>query len=107
GEALLTPGWTSYDHRLQYQTYDVTALLREGENVLGAMLGDGWFRGYLGNKGFRNVYGDRLALLAQLQITYADGRVELVGSDEAWRASTGPILMSDLYLGETYDARLE
>jgi len=107
GEALLTPGWTSYDHRLQYQTYDVTALLREGENVLGAMLGDGWFRGYLGNKGFRNVYGDRLALLAQLQITYADGRVELVGSDEAWRVSTGPILMSDLYLGETYDARLE
>jgi alpha-L-rhamnosidase len=107
GEALLTPGWTSYDHRLQYQTYDVTGLMREGDNVLGAMLGDGWYRGYLGNKGHRNVYGERLALLLQLHLTYADGRLEIIGSDAAWRASCGPIRMSDLYLGETYDARQE
>jgi alpha-L-rhamnosidase len=107
GDGVLTPGWTSYDHRLQYQTYDVTGLVREGDNVLGAMLGDGWYRGYLGHRGHRNVYGDRLALLVQLQLTYADGRVEIVGSDQAWRAARGPIQMSDLYLGESYDARQE
>jgi alpha-L-rhamnosidase len=107
GEAVLTPGWTSYDHRLQYQTYDVTDLMREGDNALGAMLGDGWYRGYLGHRGHRNVYGDRLALLLQLHLTYADGRVEIIGSDAAWRATRGPIQMSDLYLGETYDARQE
>jgi alpha-L-rhamnosidase len=107
GEALLTPGWTSYDHRLQYQTYDVTDLVRAGDNVLAAMLGDGWYRGYLGHRGRRNVYGDRLALLAQLHLTCADGRVEIIGSDGAWRATPGPIRMSDLYLGETYDARLD
>lgn len=107
GDALLTPGWTSYDKRIQYQTYDVTDLLTAGENVLGAVLGDGWYRGYLGFQAQRNLYGDRLALLAQLQITYADGRRELVTSDEQWRAAQGPIRMSDLYMGESYDAALE
>jgi alpha-L-rhamnosidase len=107
GDAVLTPGWTSYDHRLQYQTYGVTDLIREGDNVLGAMLGDGWFRGYMGLKGHRNLYGDRLALLLQLHLTYADGRVEIIGSDGQWRATRGPIRMSDIYMGETYDARQE
>ncbi len=107
GDAVLTPGWTSYDHRVQYQTYEVTGLIRAGENVVGAMLGDGWYRGYLGHKGHRNIYGERLALLVQLQLDYADGRVEVIGSDETWRATVGPIQMSDIYLGESYDARLE
>src|SRR5437762_12628541 len=62
GDQLFTPGWTSYHRRLQYQTYDVTALLRPGENAIGAMLGDGWYRGYLGFNGQRNLYGRRLAL---------------------------------------------
>jgi alpha-L-rhamnosidase len=107
GDHVLAPGWTSYNHRLRYQTFDVTALLREGPNVLGAILGDGWFRGRLGyGGGRRNIYGDRLALLAQLEITYADGTVERVITDEGWRATTGPILASDLYDGEIYDARL-
>ncbi len=107
GEGVLTPGWTTYEHRLQYQTYDVTTLIDAGENVLGAMLGDGWYRGYMGHRGHHNVYGDRLALLVQLQLTYADGRVETIASDESWLATTGPITMSDLYMGEYYDARLE
>jgi alpha-L-rhamnosidase len=107
GDTVLTPGWTSYDHRIQYQTYDVTALVREGNNALGAMLGDGWYRGYLGLHGQRNLYGDRLALLFQLHLTYADGRVEIIGSDAQWRAARGPIQMSDIYMGETYDARQE
>jgi alpha-L-rhamnosidase len=107
GDAVLAPGWTSYDHRLQYQTYDVTALVREGDNALGAMLGDGWYRGHLGGRGGRCLYGDRLALLLQLHLTYAGGRVEIIGSDAQWRAACGPIQMSDIYMGETYDARQE
>ncbi|MBK9715069.1 MAG: glycoside hydrolase family 78 protein [Kouleothrix sp.] len=108
GDHVLAPGWTSYSHRLRYQTFDVTAMLHEGRNVVGAVLGDGWFRGRLGfNGGQRNIYGDRLALLAQLEISYADGTTERVVTDETWRATTGPIRASDIYDGETYDARLE
>jgi alpha-L-rhamnosidase len=107
GNQVFTPGWTSYDTRLQYQTYDVTDLLQPGANAVGAMLGDGWYRGYLGWSDRRNVYGERLALLLHLRITYADGREQTVGSDASWRATPGPIRMSDLYNGERYDARLE
>ena len=107
GDGVLTPGWTSYRHRLQYQTYDVTELLRDGENALGAMLGDGWYRGYMGFTGGRNLYGDRLALLLQLELTYRDGRSQIITSDDQWRAAKGPIQMSDIYMGEIYDARLE
>ncbi len=107
GDEVFTPGWTSYDTRLQYQTYDVTALLRRGENAIGVTLGDGWYRGYLGFSGQRNLYGEKLALLLQLQIVYEDGRRQVVGTDESWKAATGPILKSDIYNGEHYDARLE
>jgi alpha-L-rhamnosidase len=107
GDQVFTPGWTSYDTRLQYQTYDVTDLLEPGDNAVGATLGDGWYRGYLGWADRRNAYGEHLALLFQLRIVYADGRVQVVGSDGSWRATTGPIRMSDDYNGETYDARLE
>ncbi len=107
GDQLFTPGWTSYRRRLQYQTYDVTALLRPGNNVIGAILGDGWYRGYLGFLGQRNLYGRRLAFLLQLEIRYQDGRTERVVSDADWKDATGPILMSDIYRGETYDARRE
>jgi alpha-L-rhamnosidase len=107
GAELFTPGWTSYKKRLQYQTYDVTKLLTTGNNVLGVLLGNGWYRGNIGFSGRRNVYGDKLALLMQIKITYRDGREEIVGTDQNWKATTGPILMSEIYHGETYDARLE
>jgi len=107
GDQVFTPGWTSYDTRLQYQTYDVTGLLESGQNALGAMLADGWYRGNTTWDRRRNVYGEHLALLLQLRITYADGREQVVGSDPSWKATTGPIRMADNYNGETYDARLE
>ena len=107
GDLLFRPGWTSYDHRLQYDTYDVTALLQSGANAIGAILGDGWYRGRLGFQGARNNYGTRLGLLAQLVVRYRDGHTQVVATDEQWKASTGPILVSDIYDGETYDARLE
>ena len=108
GDQLFTPGWTSYNKRLQYQAYDVTALLKPGANAVGALVGNGWYRGeQMGFAGRRNVYGDRLALLVQIEVTYADGRREIVASDASWKSATGPILMSEIYHGETYDARLE
>ena len=107
GDQYFTPGWTSYDFRYQYQTYDITPDLKIGANCLGALLGDGWFRGNLAWEGGRNSYGTRLALLAQLVITYKDGKQQIISTDENWKATTGPILLSDNYLGETYDARLE
>jgi alpha-L-rhamnosidase len=107
GDELFTPGWTSYKRRLQYQTYDVTSHLRRGENAAGAMLGDGWYRGYLAWNDRRKIYGDKVALLAQIRIVYADGRVQVVGTDSSWKAARGPVLMSEIYMGETYDARLE
>ncbi len=103
---LFTPGWTSYNKRTQYQTYDVTAML-QGKNSLGAILGDGWYRGTIGWSSQSGYYGTKLALLAQLQINYTDGTSEIIGSDKSWKVSTGPILESSIYDGETYDARLE
>ncbi len=107
GDAVLTPGWTSYQERIQYQTYDVTDLLRDGDNVIGATLGDGWWRGHMGFEGRRNNYGEGVALLLCLRIVHGDGRIEVIGSDEAWRASTGAIRANDIYMGETVDARCE
>ncbi|MGN6672952.1 MAG: family 78 glycoside hydrolase catalytic domain, partial [Thermomicrobiales bacterium] len=108
GDHVLDPGWTSYQYRLRYQTFDVTGLLREGRNAAGAIVADGWYRGRLAfGGGRRNNYGDRLALLAQLEIRYADGTTDRIVTGENWRAATGPILASDIYDGETYDARLQ
>ncbi|HBL78080.1 MAG: alpha-L-rhamnosidase [Bacteroidetes bacterium GWF2_42_66] len=103
---LFTPGWTSYSKRLQYQTYDVTGMLQQ-KNLIGAIVGDGWYRGNIAFKGQHSYYGDKLALLTQLQITYSDGTSEIIGTDESWKAANGPIIMSDIYNGETYDARKE
>ena len=107
GDRLFSPGWTSYDKRLQYDTYDVTSLVQQGSNAMGATLGDGWYRGRLGFNGRRNNYGTRVGLLAQLVVRYTDGRTQIVGTDGTWKAATGPIVMSDIYDGESYDARLE
>src|SRR6266540_1936057 len=108
GEDAFAPGWTSYHHRLRYQTYDVTALLAPGGNAIGVMIADGWYRGRLTfEPGKRNVYGDRCGLLAQLEVALADGRTVVVGTDATWRSSTGPVRSADLYDGEHHDATLE
>jgi alpha-L-rhamnosidase len=106
-DQLFTPGWTSYNKRLQYQIYDVTPLLKAGDNAVGVALGNGWYRGNLAWEDRRNLYGEHLGLLCQILVTYKDGREDVVASDGSWKSSTGPILMSEIYHGETYDARLE
>ena len=105
GDAYLTPGWTSYQKRLQYQVYDVTGMLQPGTNAIGVTLGSGWYRGYIGFSGQHNYYGKDIALLFQLEITYTDGSKEQVLSDGSWKTSTGKILDSEIYHGETIDAR--
>lgn len=103
---LFTPGWTSYKKRVQYQTYDVTSMLKE-KNAIGAIVGDGWYRGYIGFSGQNNYFGNKLALLVQLQLNYADGTSETITTDNKWKVSNGPILSADIYDGEKYDARME
>ncbi|MEX2415129.1 MAG: family 78 glycoside hydrolase catalytic domain, partial [Paenibacillaceae bacterium] len=107
GDGLLTPGWTSYHHRLQYQTYDVTPMLLTSSNTIGVLLGDGWYKGELGWEGHRELWGNQRAALMQLHIVYEDGNEQVIRTDGSWKTATGPILMSELYHGETYDARLE
>jgi alpha-L-rhamnosidase len=103
GDAYLTPGWTSYHNRLQYQTYDVTDLLKQGNNVVGVMLGNGWYRGIIGYSDKRNVYGKDIALLLQININYEDGTTGIITTDESWRSSTGEVIYSEIYNGETID----
>lgn len=108
GTDELTPGWTSYDKHLLYQVYDVTELLQgPSEHCLGAMLGAGYYKGKMGFLGFRNNYGRQTGFLAQLQITYTDGSMETIVTDDSWQAADSPVLFAEIYDGEIYDARRE
>jgi len=107
GDAYLTPGWTSYNKRLQYQVYDVTSLLNQGQNAIGVSLGSGWYRGHLAWGENKDIYGKTLGLLFQLQIEYTDGSKETVVSDESWKSSTGAVRFSEIYDGEIIDSRLD
>ncbi|MDE3184406.1 MAG: family 78 glycoside hydrolase catalytic domain [Bacteroidota bacterium] len=105
GDAYFTPGWTSYNKRLQYQVYDVTNLLKRGSNAIGVTLGSGWYRGHLAWGSNKNIYGKDISLLLQLIITYSDGTTETIVSDGSWKSSTGSIISSSIYDGETIDDR--
>ncbi|MEO6436140.1 MAG: family 78 glycoside hydrolase catalytic domain [Tepidisphaeraceae bacterium] len=105
-EDIFVPGRTEYTRRVPYHVYDVTHLLAHGANTIGAILGDGWYCGHL-HSDPRQTYGDRPRLLAQLEITFADGSKETIASDETWTTSEGPIRSSDMLMGEDYDARME
>ncbi|MEN8248853.1 MAG: family 78 glycoside hydrolase catalytic domain [Bacteroidota bacterium] len=108
-DALFAPGWTSYNKRHQYQTYDITDHLKKGANAIGATVADGWYRGHLAGWAHpnRNQYGEKLALLAQIEVNYTDGTKEIITSDQSWKYNYGPIRWSDIYMGEQYDARME
>jgi alpha-L-rhamnosidase len=105
GDEQLAPGWTSYEHRLRYRTHDVTDLLRSGANVLEVLLGNGWYRGRLGFTGGGALYGDRLALLAQLEVTTADGAVLVLATDGSWTARESNVLDDQIYDGQRTDLR--
>lgn len=107
---VLTPGFNAYDQWIQYQTYDITPLLAQGDNAVGAWLGSGYYMGrvnFPGREERRRIYGDRLALICEIIIDYADGTQQRIATDAAWRASESPFLRAEIYDGEVYDARLE
>ena len=108
GDAYLAPGWTDYRQRVLYQSYDVTGLVRPGENVLGAILSDGWYCGFVGFDAKRagSHYGNAPELLAQLDITLADGSAQRVVTDAQWTGRSGAIRHADLLMGERQDLRL-
>ncbi len=108
GDFVRAPGITDYQKRVQYQTYDVTDLLKAGENALTVQLADGWYRGSTGAWGIRNQYGTETKLLAQLEITHTDGSVQTVVTDENWGWSNdGAIRFADNKDGEIVDAQKE
>ena len=110
GDEYLTPGINAYDSYLQYQTYDITPLLRAGANAIGARLGNGYYKGRVNWPGIperRNIYGDRLALICEVHVEFEDGTSACFVSDESWRASLSPYLRAEIYDGVIYDARME
>lgn len=106
GDMYLAPGWTNYRDRLLYQSYDVTELIQE-DNVLSFTIGKGWYQGNLGWSGKKNIYGEESTFLAELHLQNEDGEHIIIPTDSSWTAGASPILSSEIYHGETYDARLE
>lgn len=105
GGWVLAPGITDYRKRVQYQTYDVTGLLRQGENELTVQLADGWYRGSCGAWGLKNQYGTQTKLLAQLELEQADGSTRTIVTDDTWGWSDdGPIRFADNKDGEVVEA---
>ncbi|MBN1344434.1 MAG: family 78 glycoside hydrolase catalytic domain [Phycisphaerae bacterium] len=106
GRDKLTPGWTQFHKRVHYQTYDVTEMLRDGANAVGAILANGWWNGRIG--GERDQPGrESLRMILQLTIEYADGSTQLIVTDPSWKTCVSPISRDSIYDGQTYDARLE
>ena len=105
----LAPGVVAYDAWLPYQTYDVTDILKQGKNAVGAQLGNGYYKGRVSWNGIperRNIYGDKLGLIAELVLNYEDGTTETIITDDSWRASVSPFIRTEIYDGEVYDARM-
>lgn len=107
GDAELEPGWTDYEKSLQYQCYDVTSVIKEGENAAGAILADGWFAGNIAIAGRKQYGGYPLGLRLHLALEYEDGTSDIVVTDTSWKTSSGPILFADNQTGEYYDATRE
>ncbi len=107
GNDVLTPGWTDYRDRIQYQTYDVTGLVKQGANAAGALLGNAWWSGELGWEMRPEYSMGPLRFLMQLEVEYEDGSREVIVTDESWKCHDSPIVYNGIYNGETYDARLE
>jgi alpha-L-rhamnosidase len=116
GDTYFAPGWTDYRKRAYYNTYDLTSLLKDGENAIAAVVADGWYAGYVGygklvgygpHKTGRNIYGKTPSLMVEVRLTYDDGSSQVIGTDAGWKTNTGPELEADFLMGETYDARKE
>ncbi len=106
-DSILTPGWSDFRKRINYSAYDVTGLLKRGDNAAGAILADGWYAGYLAWGRVRERYGKEPRFIAQMEVEYVDGSKETIVTDKSWKANYGPIFEADVLEGVTYDAREE
>ena len=110
GNDYFLPGWTDYNKRVYYQTFDITDRVAQGENVVGATIADGWYAGYIGYAlhlkldKVREFYGVNPSFMGQIHIEYDDGSSEIIASDTTWKANEGPTREADILMGETYDA---
>jgi alpha-L-rhamnosidase len=107
GNEYLTPYCNAYDQWIQVQAFDITEQLQPGPNLISVMLGNGWYKGRYGaNGGVADFYGDRFALLCEIRVTLEDGSEQVIGTDSYWQAQPSPVVASDIFDGETYDARI-
>ncbi|KAL4787090.1 bacterial alpha-L-rhamnosidase-domain-containing protein [Aspergillus varians] len=107
GDHVLAPGWQAYQNRHEYNTYNVTDLLSNGQNTIGVTVGEGWYSGALGWWLRENIWGDTLGVFALLSVTTSDGETTYIPTDDTWQSSTGPIVTSEIYNGEVYDSTKE
>ncbi len=105
-DTKLNPGFTAYEKYLEFQTYDITPLLREGQNVFTVVLADGWYKGKYGILGYGNNYGVELAVLAQMELQYEDGTKQVIATDSSFRYRKTGYVYSDLLIGEKQDGRI-
>ena len=105
-EDLFTPGWTEYSKQVLYRTFDITKSIKQGENKLGAVLGQGWYTGYVAWGAQREHYGDTPMLLMQAEIEYTDGTTETISTDSSWTVSEGPVRDEHFLHGEKFDATM-
>ncbi|MCI8497691.1 MAG: family 78 glycoside hydrolase catalytic domain, partial [Clostridiales bacterium] len=107
GDQYLAPGWTDYKYTLMYQTYDVTGMLSDGANAIGAMIGQGWWSSPEQGASYNYPYGETQSVLGKLVITYEDGTTQTIVTDDSWSYHPGPVIYADNYAGEYYDARYD
>jgi alpha-L-rhamnosidase len=108
GEEFFAPGYHAYDFWLQYQTYDITDFLTTGENAVGLLLGNGWYKGRFGfGGGFHNLYGDEFSVIGEIVLTHQDGSTTVIGTNNEWKSAPSPVMFSGIYDGEIYNANKE
>jgi alpha-L-rhamnosidase len=107
GDDYFTPGWTDYNKRVYYRGYDVSSLLKKGQNAIGAILAEGWYAGGIAWCDTRENYGGKLRFIGQLEVEYADGTKQTIKTDESWQGTTGAVIQAEILMGQTCDARKE
>ena len=108
GEEYFAPGFTSYDFWVQYQTFDITNMIKNGENDIKIMLGNGWYKGRFGfDGGYTELYGDKFLAIAEIRVTLDNDEEIVLGTDESWYSFESPIEFSGIYDGEIYNANKE
>lgn len=110
GDHYLAPGWTNYNKRIHFQTFDVTTPLSSdtAQHCIGIRVAEGWFSGRLGfGHGHWNIWGEHTTVMAQLEITFRDGTQTTICSDQTWMSASGPTRLAEIYDGEKYDANME